>query len=348
MKVKKSLLDYTCSSSLPSPVPYMTIQALHILRDLYFVSARLGGSSFSQYSFVYLSAIDIISQCPIQAEAYLRDIRPKLKEEIANHPLDRCQDLYFLNISEHFAGHLSPQFDETVLLEAAMPYLGVGGDNRLLELFEAAHSVILAVISAPQNIKLLSRHLHPYLESLFAVFPQTISARQFRFAIRTLVRITSPPASISQLGSLLPSSILELVRSRLENASTDLVPVQKDDFLSITSEHLSSALQTQTPLSERAVLVLSLIDSLPCLPLEQLEDMLPVIANTIQSVQDQGQISVCRQRFWDVLSRGEMDVLRSSLCLSWWGTHGGERLVMAGHPPEPRMEGPFMSGALEE
>ena len=151
----------------------MAIQTLQILRSLYFISSRLGANAFSQYTFVYLTAIDILLQYPVQTEAFLQDIRPTSAGSIPQHPLDRCHDLYFLNTAEHFTVVLFPELNEHLLIGAATPYLGLGSDPRLLEIFEAAHSVMLAVLSAPQNSNLLARHIHPYVDALFKVFPKT-------------------------------------------------------------------------------------------------------------------------------------------------------------------------------
>lgn len=147
----------------------MAAQTLQTLRDLYFISSRFGASSFSQYTFVYFTAIDILSQYPAQAEAFLEDIRPAEIGLIPQHPLDRCHDLFFLNVAEHFPLVVTPQVNEQLLLRASMPYLGVGGDQRLLETFEAAHSVVLAVFLAPQNFDLVISHVRPYIDALFQV-----------------------------------------------------------------------------------------------------------------------------------------------------------------------------------
>ncbi|KAG6999343.1 hypothetical protein G7Y79_00035g070150 [Physcia stellaris] len=149
--------------------PFMAIQTLHILKNLYFISSRMGSNMFSQYNFVYLTAIDVLSGYPIQAEAFLRDIQPVEIGRIPQHPLDRCHDLYFLNTSEHFPLILSMQTNEDLLVKAATPYLGLGGDPRLVEAFEAAHSVMLAVFAAPKNTDLTIRHLRPYFDALFQV-----------------------------------------------------------------------------------------------------------------------------------------------------------------------------------
>lgn len=129
----------------------------------------MGASAFSQYTFVYLTAIDILSQHPIQADKFLREIRPTETGLIPEHPLDRCHDLYFLNTAEHFPAMLAAQVNEDLLISAATPYLGVGSDHRLIEIFEAAHSVMLAVFSVPQNSEIVARHIHPYFDALLKV-----------------------------------------------------------------------------------------------------------------------------------------------------------------------------------
>ena len=316
----------------------MASQTLEILRDLYFITSRQG-RPFSHYTFVYLTAVDILSQYPIQAEAFLQKHPPTSVGSIPQHPLDRCHDLYYMNMAEHLTIVLDPEFNEQVLLAVATPYLGLGSDPRLLEIFEAAHSVMLAILSAPQNTDLVARHIHNYVDILFKVFPQTISARQFRMAIRTLIRITSPPALVSEAEPLLCAMLLELVRSRLESASS--APLSQ-----VTISNGSSENTEQSAQSEHSVLVLTLIDALPFLHIDRLEEWLPLTAEALNTVQDSSQVHTCRQRFWDVLSNGDMDLNRSALCVTWWGTWGGREMVFLGR--EQRQEEPFMSGGLQE
>ena len=314
---------------------FIATQILLVLRDLYFISSRTGANSFAQYSFVNLTAIDTLSQYPIQAEAFLKEIRPAHSGEISQHPLDRCLDLYFLNTAEHFAIILTPQLNEDLLVQAATPYLGLASDRRLIEIFEAAHSAMLAVLASPQNATLLARHIHPYVQALFGVFPQNLSTRQFRMAVKTLVRITSPPAPIAQIQPLLPSTILELVRHRLSTASP--VPLPKP-------VELANVPGDDVAISEQSVLALTLIDALPFLPFDQLEEWLPLAAESLNFVSDPIQLYTCRDRFWEVLSNGEMDVARASLCLTWWSSRNGREMVMSAVPANETM----MSGALVE
>lgn len=145
------------------------MQSLHILRNLYFITSRAGQNSSSQYSFVNLVAIDILAQYPDLAENFLRTIKPIELGNIPDHPLERSLDLFFLNTAEHFALTLPPQTNEELVISAATPYLAAGGNNHLLEIFEAAHSVVLAVFSAPQNADVTAKHLPFYVDTLFTV-----------------------------------------------------------------------------------------------------------------------------------------------------------------------------------
>ena len=323
----------------------MAIQTLEILRNLYFISSRLGADAFSQYSFASLTAIDILSRFPVQAEAFIREIRPSSAGSIPQHPLDRCLDLHFLNTTEHFTTVLSPEVNEELLIGAATPYLGLGSDQQLLEMFESAHSVMLAILSAPQNSGLLSKHIHPYIDVIFRVFPQNLSARQFRMAVKTLIRISSPPFPVSEVQPLLPSIILELIRFRLEKASPALIH-QNAGAPNPDIAAVNPPISMHPTLSEQSVLELTLIDALPFLPVDQLEDWLPIVANSLSMITEAKQLQICRHRFWDVLSNGEMDVDRAALCVAWWGTRGGKEMVLFGR--DHQAEGPFMSGALEE
>ena len=177
--------------------PVMVRQALHTLRNLYFISSRLGTESFSQYTFTYLTTIDILSNYPIQADAFLKEIKPTTPGEIPISSLERCLDLYFLNTAEHFTLVLSAQTNEEVLVSTAIPYLASGGSDHLLPIFEAAHSVMLAVFSAPQSATVAGQHLAFYIDALFSVFPENLSPRQFRLAFKTLLRVTAPPSPLS-------------------------------------------------------------------------------------------------------------------------------------------------------
>lgn len=280
----------------------------------------------------------MLAQFPAEASDFLTSIRPRDVGQIPMHPLDRCLDLFYLNIGEHFTTTLSPSSSDELLIAAASPYLVAGDDNNLLEIFEAAHSVVLAVLATPQCAELATKHLPFYIDALFSAFPNNLSARQFRLAFKTLVRITLTPSSVSISDHLLPIVLLEMVHKRALQASTEPLPQPFDPKL--PPDGVSSP-----TVSEQTVLVLSLIDSLCYLSPPLLKEWLPLTAGIIQRIPDQEMKYVCQDRFWEAMSSGEMDVERAALCVAWWTTEGGrERTLLERDPPEERQY--MMSGGL--
>jgi hypothetical protein len=315
--------------------PFISIQCFHILRNLYFIASRLGQTSSSQYVFVSMVATDILTQYPEQAEAFIQSIKPVEQGQIPGHPADRCFDLFFFNTAEHFTLALSPKASEEVILAGAMPYLVTGGSKFLIELFEAAHSATLSVLAGPQNAEVAARHVPFYLDALFKCFPDSLSARQFRLAFKTIVRISSPPSPLAQSQPLLPSILLDTVFQRARHAPTNPLPQMT----------LSPQITPQgTFLSEQAVLLMAMVDSLCFLHPALLEEWLPLTASLVSQVEDAEMRRECQDRFWEALSSGEMDVERAAICVAWWCSRGGREQVL--HSNETARNDFVMSGAL--
>ncbi|KAG9639839.1 peroxin-8 Pex8-penicillium chrysogenum, partial [Aureobasidium melanogenum] len=329
-----------------SNAPHTAQAILHSLRSLSFVFSRMGNVSFSQYTFTYLTSIDILANYPNQSATFLDSIAPSELGHIPSHPLERNLDLFFLNTAEHFALVLSSRQNEDLLLAAASPYLITAGNPNLLPIFEAAHSVTLSVFSAPQNVDLTAKHLPFYVDALFQVFPHNLSARQFRLAFKNLIRVVSPPSRIAITQPMLAATLLDLVHERAIHAPDTPLPASYAP-LSINSPELESAPQSPVPdLSEKAVLILTLIDAFPCLSLALLEEWLPLTATATQMVTDSAMREHCKKHFWEVLVGGEMDPERSQICVRWWTSRGGrESLIYGDNMPDDEY---VMSGGLGE
>ncbi|KAI9853020.1 MAG: hypothetical protein M1838_002799 [Thelocarpon superellum] len=318
--------------------PFLARQILHTLRSLYFISSRLGANAFSATVFVSLSAIDILSRYPAHAEAYVIEIRPSELGRIPKHPLDRSLDLNFLNTVEHMTPVLSPRVNEDLLVAAVTPYLTSGGNPNLREIFEAAHSVMLAVLSTPHNAELTARITPFYVESLFQTFPRNLSARQFRLAFKSVIRICSPPSPLSRTAPDLAPVLLELLLLRAQNApNTPLPPPPPSAFPTPPStrparrgERAGARDEEEAgdEPTEATIIALTLLDSLPYLSLPLLEEYLPPVAQMTRSIADPVQRDIVTARFWDVVSAGEMDVQRAARCVAWWGTRGGREAVL--------------------
>ena len=208
----------------------------------------------------------------------------------------------------------------------------------MLPIFEAAHSVMLAVLSAPQSAEITAKHLPFYIDALFSAFPHNLSPRQFRLAFKTLMRVTAPPSALSASHPDLPATLLELVLHRAFNAPS--TPLPPDE----TTLALQGSDAPPPALSEQAVLALTLIDALPYLPIPLLEEWMPLCADLLNTISDGDMRDVVKARFWEVLVSGEMDPARSSSAVAWWGTKGGREQVLFGR--EERDDITMMSGAL--
>lgn len=301
----------------------------------------MGTSAFSQHTFVYLTAMDILASYPHQVEAFLQTIKPQQLGKVPEHPHDRCLDLFFLNTSEHFTLVLPAKTTEELLVAAATPYLASATNHDLLPIFEAAHSVMLAAFSPPQNFELTFRHLPFYVDALFRVFPDNLSARQFRLAFKTLLRLTSPPSKLAITQPLLPAILLDLLLQRSKDAST--VPLQPHPST------LATETESEPYLSEQAILVLTVIDTLCQIPLELLDEWLPLAADMIHAIEDPAMREHCKEHFWHVLVDGEMDPNRSGVCHAWWSTGGGRDMVLFGpQNSEEADTAAVMSGGLPE
>jgi len=341
--VGRALADRTLAKD--QQAPQFARQTLHILKDLNFIFSRLGSAAFSQYTFTYLTAIDILTAYPTAANEYIQSIAPPNIGRIPAHPLDRAGDLFFLNVAEHFTLVLSPALNEEILIRAAGPYLTIGADPHLLPIFEAAHSVMLAVFAAPQTAEITARHLPFYVDTLFQVFPQNLSARQFRLAFRNLVKITSPPSHIATSQPLLAATLLEIVHGRAIHAPATPLPPNPATLLGNSAASEDQVLDATPQLSEQAVLVLTLIDVLPAIALDLLEECLPLTADLINHLQDQQMREQCRQHLWETMTNGSMDSERSQTCVAWWTTQGGRETVTYGYQNQGVA---MMSGALPD
>lgn len=143
------------------------------------------------------------------------------------------------------------------------------------------------------------------------------------------MRIAAPPSPLSNTQPLLAATLLELALERALTASSTLLPPS-------TQSSTENALETPpVPLSEKSGIILAMIDSFPCLLVEDLQEFLPLTARLIHTLPSGDEAAqnvrrTCIERFWEVLSNGEMDVERANFCVIWWSSRGGRELLLFG------------------
>jgi hypothetical protein len=336
--VAKTIITNQLSSNAVAPA--IASKSLQTIRNIHFISSRTGTNSLSALNFVTLASIDILNRFPLQARDFLKNIYPAQAGHMPTHPLQRSHDLFYLNTVEHFSLIMSPSTAETLIFIPASPYLNPSlnpaTNVHLLEIFEAAHSAMLAMLAAPQSGPLTAKVLPIYVEALFKSFPSHLSPRQFRFAFKSLIQLTTPPAPISATEPQIAETLLEFIHNRALHAPTTPLPP------SALKSEADAQSQPSPLLSQQAILLLALLDALPNLPLRLLEEWLPLSADLLNTIHDGGMREFCKQRFWELLEGGEMDIDRSAVCVAWWSSRGGRDWVLFGR----KDEGPFMSGGL--
>ncbi|KAK0630670.1 hypothetical protein B0T17DRAFT_507122 [Bombardia bombarda] len=333
----RSLLDPHLRTDAMTPI--VAIKSLKILRNIYFISSWNGSNAFQVYTFTYLTSIDNLARYPDACVSFLQDTRPANPGSISAHPLHRTLSLFYLNVAEHLPLNLPADACESLIVQPATTYLTHSSplSPRMMELFEAAHSAMLSVLSCPQNAPITTQLAPFYADTLFSSFPVHISPRQFRVAFKTMMQILSPPYPISASQPQLAETLLEMVRFRSGMANRAPLPQSVD-------AHSQSG-TPEPPMSEQSTLVLTLIDSLPFLHLDIFEDWLTLAALAVDGVDDVTMRETAKRRFWDVLVTGEMDVERAAIGVAWWGTKGGREAVLYG-ARGPAPETFMMSGAI--
>ncbi|KAI1143798.1 peroxin 8 [Hypoxylon sp. FL0543] len=347
--VGRSLLDPFMRNDVLAPT--MAAKTLHTLRNLSFISTRQGAGAFQVYEFTYLTSLDIITRYPDACVSYLQDTQPPSPQNgnAVPSPSIQALTLFYLNIAEHLPLSLPTPAAETLIITPATAYLSPTTSwlsspannppsSLTLQLFESAHACVLSVLSCPQHSPLAAQLIPFYIDVLLSSFPSRISPRQFRLAFRTVMQITSPPYPISATHPELSETLLEMLRFRALDASTD-------PLLDLNEKSAATSKEETPAVSEQTALVLALIDALPYLPPHVLEEWLTRAAETMHAIADPPLREVARRRFWDVLVSGEMDVERGAVGVAWWGTHGGREMVLFGQPRGHGAEF-LMSGAL--
>lgn len=332
----RGLLDHKMLHEAVAPA--VAAKSLAILRNIFFISNVNGNNAFQVYTFTYLTSLDVICRNGAACERFLVDFRPADAISLPSAHLQRTLDLYYLNVAEHMPLSLTTEAADALIIKPATSYLGFEGamTPTMIEIFESAHSAVLSVLSCPQHSALTIQLAPFYIVKLFESFPDKMSPRQFRVAFKTVIQMVSPPFQIAAQEPMLGETLLEMLLNYISTAPT--VPLAPDEAAQAASTESGETLQ-----SAQSALVLALIDALPFLPLPLVEDWMAIAAQTLNSIADPRLRRPVKERFWDILVNGEMDVERSAIGVAWWGTKGGRELVLfGGATAEP----PMMSGAL--
>ncbi|RKF55073.1 Peroxisomal membrane protein PEX17 [Erysiphe neolycopersici] len=330
----RTLIDIILSSR--QHALFTASKSLLMLKNMHFMTTRFGSTQFSAYAFVNFASIDILTLHAHSVKDFLCSIYPVISDRIPVETLERNNHLFFLNVAEHLSVELNTEDIESLIVPICKLYLLPKDNLRLSQLFEAAHSVMLSIFIAPKNEKLGAKILPSYIETLLVSFPSNLSPEQFRVAFKALIQICTPPNPLGTSQPLMAEALIEVLHHRALNSPT--TPISSRELESHTNDQKLKVL-----LSEQSVLLLAILDALPYICPGILEFWLQRAADLLNMVPDKEMRDYCKRQFWEILENGQMDVDRSLICISWWGSKGGRNKVLFNKSVEA---GPFMSGGL--
>ncbi|KAI3344128.1 hypothetical protein F4824DRAFT_34510 [Ustulina deusta] len=337
--------------------PTLATKTLLVLRNLSFISSRQGGNTFQVYTFTYLTSLDILTRYPDACTRFLQETLPPPTATVPS-PVHQALTLFYLNTAEHLPLSLLTPSVEALVITPATSNLSPTSwlispantppSSLTLEIFESSHAALLSAFSCPQHSTLTAPLIPFYIDTLLSSFPVRISPRQFRLAFRTVMQVTSPPYPISVTHPELSETLLEMLWFRAEGASTAPLPPAPDALSSPAGNQQAEPIPGL--ISEQTTLVLALTDALPYLPVHLVDEWLSRAAEAGNAILDLQMRHVARQRLWEVLASGELDVDRAVVGVTWWGTQGGRDMMngTGNGQGELMMSGGLVQGEKEE
>ncbi|BFZ60355.1 hypothetical protein YB2330_001391 [Saitoella coloradoensis] len=280
---------------------------VQIMHNLYFITARIGGDTVATYDFTFRVALDIICQRPGEADKLLTEMAPSVQPETIYHPINMSTSLFFLNMSEHLAPVISPLLFKEIVFPVAQAYMKTPVQVPCRPLFEAAHSVVLALIMAPQMKEMASEVVVGYAQNTLTAFPGDISPRQLSLAFATLVQATAQPAPLYAKHPELSEHVLDLLLQRAGVAHIGGCPVRLDDGGMV---------------DEKSACLLAYADSLPHVAPENMIRRLELLAGEVGKLAGEERRRLV-DKLWNVIAC-ELDVAKSELAVYWWHSFGGK------------------------
>lgn len=225
---------------------------------------------------------------------------------------------------------------------------------------ESAHSVFLAIVSTPSQIlernngsrdgdvssdiqdksaetsstntqKYLDHKIPEYLQTVLSLFPGVLSPNQFTLAITTVVRACSPPSPLYRVNMNRSEWILNQIHDKAQNDIQPGVPLPAE--LGTHAQNLNDNGQSNSddkniPVpTTRAVVISSLIHSLPYVHITLLETWLNKVVKLIQRPDNFDKTKIgpaykLEQEYLETdlfqMISEELEQYKSTIGIKWW------------------------------
>ncbi|KAA1479310.1 hypothetical protein DENSPDRAFT_789064 [Dentipellis sp. KUC8613] len=316
------------TSSLSDPAVFsLSLATLRILSHLAFVISEFGGittgsqGGFPELKRVFYTSLDILSASSSNAEHYMRMLASEEKSFPGSSSSTRLVDLgvYFrskkalrLACIEQLVPVLTIPTIENSVFPLCIPHLH---DPSRRELYESAHSVVLAIFSAhaqKRSILVESDYDEPFIntgqspgfiEKIVPFYARCLlensgdgklNTVQLRFAYAALISFANPSLALAQL----------------------CLQVLLDKILVVFTGSRSTAHTHR--------LHLTLISSLPSLPLPLLPSALDAVAEIIQQYPGKAEVKGSRSELIQSVFKIILEQVgdrEKEYAMGWWADH---------------------------
>ncbi|KAF8843207.1 hypothetical protein BDN67DRAFT_964560 [Paxillus ammoniavirescens] len=315
-------------SALGHSTAALALIELRTLSYLAFVIEKFGGAghgAFAELKQAFYLALDVLGSTREESEQFVKGICEEIwtSGHVSTHHVQRAKKAFALSAIEQLVPVLSTSTIQTFVLPFCSPHLA---DAAHRETFESAHSVVLAILSsrsklAVDNTRLNDRADTPASDSAFTekmvpFYAQCLiensaegklNVAQLRLAFVTLVRsatLTRDPA----LGWLCIDSILAACR----------------------------AFSAPQDVSQRHRLHLSVISSLPSLPLALLSRALSAVKDIVDATPDtnENRKELMEAVFQEILEN--MGDAEKEYAVRWWNEQRAKWMASQGKHEDVR------------
>lgn len=223
--------------------------------------------------------------------------------------------------------------------------------SHIRPILESAHSVMLAMITTPAQVAEVGAGNHPlflfkdselaypefvnsitpkYFRTIRELFPAVLSSTQFSLAITTLVRSLSPPSPIFLLDSQSAEQIITELIEESDKIGVGILLPSQNTSKSQQGHDLSKLTQQDSsavPPTVRAVILSSVIHSLPYLDVSVLEKYLTLIWKKIDQtirLNESSSIAIANeeQRYLEIdmfnMIAKDLEQRKASVGIRWW------------------------------
>lgn len=332
--IMQGIANVLLTQKMPQPVhlqlAYKQLQALHYI---YFIVDHMG-SQFAAYDYVFFSAIDVLlsEYAPyIKNHGSIPPGKQFVAERLAAYlagtsnvgsslPIDRSRVLFALNYYEQLVTVCHDSCVENIIYPMARSFLYPTSDAlELKPLVEAAHSVVLSGMAVPTNAVVNARLIPEYTAGVLPLFPRVFSWNQFVLAVQSIVNTVSPPSEVFKTNQKLFRLVLDALVKKCRESRVG-IPISR----SVTS----SSETEDVPPTERAVVMLALINSLPYVDIRSFELWLQETWNMIEATPmlaekaPNRELALAEHEFlvlemWKMIS-GNIDERLNDVAIKWW------------------------------